>query len=566
MKTRAFILGLFALLGFSFHVSGQTDIVAYEYFFDEDPGQGQAGNLEDDIVGATIDIDLGAQETFIDLTGTSIPEDLINQLEDGFHTLCMRFKDANGFWSHTTTRVIRKIEGVVSSPEAANLVAYEYFFDEDPGQGKAGDEGDDIIGQTIDLEAPVSQESDIDYQIPVAILDQLSAGFHNLAIRVKNETGEWSHTATQIIKKLEPESLELADNRMAYIEYEWLVDGEIVGSPVRLEPELEEGEALPMVFDFVEIASLAELDGVTAHLRVTPFDDQGNQGHSVYQQVTIEWLDDDNDTLPNQWEDLYEGFDPQVANDPNVDSDGDELSDFEEFKNGTDPTKQDTDGDSVSDKAELLLADYGFDPAVDNSDILAKFEDAASGTGIFATLVQDTIDSVIATPNVYNLFTQTQVDSAAQAARAIVNVATRVEVGADEIVIPGLTILGNGKKMLIRAVGPKLADLDVGVPLPDPKLQVYQARFDGNPPDLLVEADDWVEEGSDVEGLNEAMESVGAFPLEQVDIFQGRTFLTEDTKSAAVLLTLDIGVYTVHVSSADGGVGEVLIEVYEVLD
>jgi len=32
------------------------------------------------------------------------------------------------------------------------------------------------------------------------------------------------------------------------------------------------------------------------------------------------------------------------------------------------------------------------------------------------------------------------------------------------------------------------------------------------------------------------------------------------------LKTLDIGAYTVHDSTADGGVGEVLIEVYEVTD
>ena len=36
--------------------------------------------------------------------------------------------------------------------------------------------------------------------------------------------------------------------------------------------------------------------------------------------------------------------------------------------------------------------------------------------------------------------------------------------------------------------------------------------------------------------------------------------------SAAALLTLDIGVYTVQVKSADDGIGEVLVEVYEVTD
>ena len=42
--------------------------------------------------------------------------------------------------------------------------------------------------------------------------------------------------------------------------------------------------------------------------------------------------------------------------------------------------------------------------------------------------------------------------------------------------------------------------------------------------------------------------------------------MTDDTSSAAALVTLDVGVYTVQVSSADEGVGEVLVEVYEVTD
>ena len=42
--------------------------------------------------------------------------------------------------------------------------------------------------------------------------------------------------------------------------------------------------------------------------------------------------------------------------------------------------------------------------------------------------------------------------------------------------------------------------------------------------------------------------------------------MTDDTSSAAALVTLDVGVYTVQVSSAADGVGEVLVEVYEVTD
>ena len=63
-----------------------------------------------------------------------------------------------------------------------------------------------------------------------------------------------------------------------------------------------------------------------------------------------------------------------------------------------------------------------------------------------------------------------------------------------------------------------------------------------------------------------AMNSAGAFPLEPTETFQGSPFMTDDTSSAAALVNLDVGVYTVQVSSADDGVGEVLVEVYEIAE
>ena len=42
--------------------------------------------------------------------------------------------------------------------------------------------------------------------------------------------------------------------------------------------------------------------------------------------------------------------------------------------------------------------------------------------------------------------------------------------------------------------------------------------------------------------------------------------MTDDTSSDAALVTLDVGVYTVQVSSADDWLGEVLVEVYEITE
>ena len=97
-------------------------------------------------------------------------------------------------------------------------------------------------------------------------------------------------------------------------------------------------------------------------------------------------------------------------------------------------------------------------------------------------------------------------------------------------------------------------------------MTVYKSRWDGNPPDVVATIDDWKADNNNVAEIVSAMNSAGAFPLEPTETFQGRPFMTDDTSSAAALVTLDVGVYTVQVSSADEGVGEVLVEVYEITD
>ncbi len=173
---------------------------------------------------------------------------------------------------------------------------------------------------------------------------------------------------------------------------------------------------------------------------------------------------------------------------------------------------------------------------------------------------------VTASPSVYDLHTSTELAEATAAARTIVNVSARVALGEGELVTPGFVVLGEQKKMLIRAVGPKLADLGVGSPLPNPTMTVYKSRWDGNPPDLVATIDDWKADNDNVAEIVAAMSLAGAFPLEPTETFQGRPFMTDDTSSAAALVTLDVGVYTVQVSSADDGVGEVLVEVYEITE
>ncbi len=91
-------------------------------------------------------------------------------------------------------------------------------------------------------------------------------------------------------------------------------------------------------------------------------------------------------------------------------------------------------------------------------------------------------------------------------------------------------VVGNApKKLLIRAVGPRLGDSGADY-LPEPRMTI----FDGSR-NVVRTIDDWKSNNpvSELSDLVTATASAGTFPLEQ------------DTASAAILAISDPGVYTV---------------------
>ena len=115
----------------------------------------------------------------------------------------------------------------------------------------------------------------------------------------------------------------------------------------------------------------------------------------------------------------------------------------------------------------------------------------------------------------------------------------RVGTGAN-ILIAGFSLSGAGmRNLLIRAVGPTLGVFGVPGVLADPKLEIYQDST------KIGENDNWSAM------LSTAFSSVGAFQL------------TPGSKDAAITISLPANGYTVQVSGADGGVGEALVEIYE---
>jgi hypothetical protein len=125
------------------------------------------------------------------------------------------------------------------------------------------------------------------------------------------------------------------------------------------------------------------------------------------------------------------------------------------------------------------------------------------------------------------------------------NVSARNRVGADaDILFAGLYVAGVGtKRVLIRGVGPTIGGVPFNVPgtLADPKVELYNAAGT-----KMAENDNWDS------ALAATFASVGAFAF------------APGSKDAALVAILNAGSsYSVQVKGADGGVGEALVEIYE---
>ena len=143
-----------------------------------------------------------------------------------------------------------------------------------------------------------------------------------------------------------------------------------------------------------------------------------------------------------------------------------------------------------------------------------------------------------------------------EASADLVNLATRgfVGTGAD-IMIGGLTVLGGSTKtVLVRGLGPQLTADGVPGALADPELTVFRTLFDETPirSQLLVTNDNW-EEGPNAAELEAALAE------------QNKP-LAAGSKDAALLLTLNQGVYTFQLSGVGDTEGVGLIELFVVAE
>lgn len=192
--------------------------------------------------------------------------------------------------------------------------------------------------------------------------------------------------------------------------------------------------------------------------------------------------------------------------------------------------------------------------ANDNWQDLQQPEIEASGippldlreSAIIATLVPSAYTAFLTPANGANGVGLVEVyDLNTGAPAKLANISTRGSVqAADNVMIGGFAIGGsstNPVKVIIRAVGPSLAQAGIVNPLNNPTLEV----FDGNGPRIAFN-DNWMDDSSQAAEL----QALGLAPANTAESALVRLFLP--------------GLYTAIVAGRDGGVGIGLIEVYAV--
>ena len=129
----------------------------------------------------------------------------------------------------------------------------------------------------------------------------------------------------------------------------------------------------------------------------------------------------------------------------------------------------------------------------------------------------------------------------------LINVSARMNVTTGEgALIAGFVIAGDAPKtVLIRGVGPTLSAFAVTGVLADPAIAVFAGAT------AIASNDNWTNGLSSAAQITTASAEVGAFAL------------VAGSRDAALLITLQPGNYTVHVTGVGNTTGIALIEIYD---
>ena len=147
--------------------SGTNAIVGFEYWFDE--------NYADRVTQTATPQTLYQLDTAI----------VANQLAFGLHTFHIRFKDAGGNWSSTSSQFFQKIGQGIGTPNV--ISAYRYWFDGNVST---------TVNQTLN---PPSNPL---YLIDYLNLSQVDTGEHLIHLQFRDTLGNWSMVITDTIIQL----------------------------------------------------------------------------------------------------------------------------------------------------------------------------------------------------------------------------------------------------------------------------------------------------------------------------------------------------------------------------
>jgi outer membrane protein assembly factor BamB/subtilisin family serine protease len=193
--------------------------------------------------------------------------------------------------------------------------------------------------------------------------------------------------------------------------------------------------------------------------------------------------------------------------------------------------------------AAAIAAFTGFPLPAGSKDAALLINSLAPGP-YTAWITDVTGGSGVALAEVYDADSTPASAQSVAAVSRLTSISARASVGTGaNIIIAGFAFNGNvPKTLLIRAVGPSLAQYGVSGVLANPRLDLYQGST------VIYSNDDWG--GSTT--LTNAFTAVNAFQL------NGPTSL-----DAVLLVTLPPGTYTAQVSGVNGTTGVALVEVYE---
>ena len=187
----------------------------------------------------------------------------------------------------------------------------------------------------------------------------------------------------------------------------------------------------------------------------------------------------------------------------------------------------------------------GIELAGETSETLVVADVSAAEVGAYSVEVTNSSGSAVSDSG------SLIIDDAAKA--DLVNLANRGFVGTGgNIMIPGMVILGGSSKtVLVRGLGPALENQGVPGFLEDPELKVFQTIFENGVPvgsQLLLTNDDW---------------EIGPNAGELASVLTERNLeLTAGSKDAAILVTLNQGVFTFQLSGVGDTTGVGLVELF----